>query len=121
MRDGPIVGEKTPPLQSKPRRAGLSSPLAAPGEPGIMPDMSDDDPQAGGDGGFDGGDHDGHHDDGGHSHGDGECGCDHEDCGCGDFQAEQRPYDEMERSSRSSGCVLILLALPATGLLLWCW
>ena len=107
------------PPASRAKRPNPHRPLAGPGEPGIMSGMSDDDSQTDGDGGFDGGDHhEGHHDGGGHFHGDGECGCDHEGCDWGDFNAEQRPYDEMERPSRS-GCVLVLLALPAAGLLLF--
>jgi hypothetical protein len=59
------------------------------------------------------------HEDGSHSHDGSDDGCGHEDCGCGDFAAEQHPYDQMERQTGRSGCVLLLLALPAAGLLIW--
>ncbi len=64
-------------------------------------------------------DGDSFHDDGGHHHDGPEDGCGHEDCGCGDFAAEQHPYDQMERQAGRSGCLLLLLALPAAGLLVW--
>jgi hypothetical protein len=47
--------------------------------------------------------------------------CDRErDGGC--FHEEQYAFDKVERDARNarrSGCVLLLLALPAAGLLVW--
>lgn len=55
------------------------------------------------------------HEDGGCGHGDEGCGCEG-----GSFYEEQYPFDQIERRNReirSSGRLLILLAIPAAGLL----